>query len=96
MLLRYAAGERSLWSVVQVPTPEEEDARQLHRELNALKQETTEHTRQSRSRAVDDRQALPEKARRTQTMGWHARSRRPPRAAAPRVRANASLQSPDP
>jgi transposase len=43
-LLRYAGGERNLWSVVQVPTPEEEDARQLHRELNALKQETTEHT----------------------------------------------------
>ena len=33
MLLRYEGGERSVWSVVRVPTVEEEDRRQLHREL---------------------------------------------------------------
>ena len=33
MLLRYHAGERDVWSVVRVPTVEEEDRRQLHREL---------------------------------------------------------------
>src|SRR5437879_6657128 len=41
MLLRYYAGERAVWSVVRVPTVEEEDRRQLHRELRTLKQERT-------------------------------------------------------
>src|SRR5206468_6733155 len=41
MLLRYHAGERHVWSVVRVPTVEEEDRRQLHRELRTLKQERT-------------------------------------------------------
>jgi transposase len=44
MLLRYAGGETKVWSVVQVPTPEEEDARQLHRELITLSQQATQHT----------------------------------------------------
>lgn len=44
LLLRYAGGETKVWSVIHVPTPEEEDARQLHRELLALKQQGTEHT----------------------------------------------------
>jgi transposase len=44
MLLRYAGGETKVWSVVQVPTPEEEDARQLHRELLTLQKEATEHS----------------------------------------------------
>jgi transposase len=44
MLLRYAGGETKLWSVVQVPTPEEEGARQLHRELLTLQRQATEHT----------------------------------------------------
>lgn len=42
MLLRYHAGESRVWSVVRVPTVEEEDRRQLHRELRTLK---NEHTR---------------------------------------------------
>ena len=41
MLLRYSWGEREVWSVVKVPTVEQEDARQLHRELWTLKQERT-------------------------------------------------------
>lgn len=41
MLLRYDAGEKKVWSVVRVPTVEEEDRRQLHRELRTLKQERT-------------------------------------------------------
>ncbi|HXI38726.1 MAG TPA: IS110 family transposase [Bryobacteraceae bacterium] len=44
MLLRYAGGETKVWSVVQVPTPEEEDARQLHRELITLSRQATQHT----------------------------------------------------
>jgi len=39
MLLRYHVDERHVWSVVRVPTVEEEDRRQLHRELRTLKQE---------------------------------------------------------
>jgi transposase len=41
MLLRYHAGERKVWSVLRVPTPEEEDRRQLHRELRTLKKDRT-------------------------------------------------------
>lgn len=33
MLLRYHAGDRKVWSVIRVPTPQEEDRRHLHREL---------------------------------------------------------------
>jgi hypothetical protein len=42
MLLRYHAGERRVWSVVRVPTVEEEDRRQLHRELRTWKKEHTQ------------------------------------------------------
>jgi transposase len=49
MLVRYAGGETKLWSVVQVPTAEEEDARQLHRELLTLQQQATEHTNRIQS-----------------------------------------------
>ena len=41
MLMRYHGGERKLWSVVRVPSVEEEDRRQLHRELKGLKKERT-------------------------------------------------------
>ena len=43
MLIRYQAGEQKVWRVVRVPSPEEEDGRQLHRELTSLKQERTRH-----------------------------------------------------
>ncbi len=43
MLKRYEGGERDIWSVVNVPSVEEEDHRQLHRELGALKKERTQH-----------------------------------------------------
>ena len=49
MLVRYAGGETKLWSVVQVPTVEQEDARQLHRELLTLQQEATEHINRIKS-----------------------------------------------
>jgi len=39
MLIRYDNGDRRVWSVVRVPTVEQEDSRQLHRELKALKKE---------------------------------------------------------
>ena len=43
LLLRYHSGERKVWSIVRVPTVVAEDARQLHRELQELKDERTEH-----------------------------------------------------
>jgi transposase len=44
MLIRWHLGERKLWAVVHVPTVADEDRRQLHRELIALKAQRTEHT----------------------------------------------------
>ena len=43
LLLRYHSGEKKVWSVVRVPSAVAEDARQLHRELQELKDERTEH-----------------------------------------------------
>jgi transposase len=42
-VIRHHAGERGGWSVVRVPSPEEEDARRLHRELERLKRERLAH-----------------------------------------------------
>jgi transposase len=44
MLIRYHGGEHKLWSVVHVPTPDDEDRRQPHHELMAVKNERTEHS----------------------------------------------------
>jgi len=44
MLIRYHGGEHKLWSVVRIPTPDDEDRRQPHRELIAVKGRRTEHT----------------------------------------------------
>jgi transposase len=43
MLIRYHGGEKQLWRVVRVPSREDEDARHLHRELEALKRERTRY-----------------------------------------------------
>jgi transposase len=43
MLIRWHNGERKVWAVVHVPTAVDEDRRQLHRELIALKTERTAH-----------------------------------------------------
>jgi transposase len=43
MLVRYASGERKVWSVVHVPSVEAEDRRHLHRELATLKADRTRH-----------------------------------------------------
>lgn len=42
-LMRWWAGEDKTWSVVVVPTVEDEDARHFHRERNTLKKERTAH-----------------------------------------------------
>ncbi len=44
MLMRHYYGEPKVWSVVRPPSREEEDRRQLHRELRALKKEKTRTT----------------------------------------------------
>jgi len=41
MLLRHAAGEKKVWSVVRVPSVIDEDRRQLHRELLTTKRDRT-------------------------------------------------------
>ncbi len=43
MLLRYHAGEHTVWRVVHVPSVVDEDNRQLPRELATLKKERTQH-----------------------------------------------------
>lgn len=41
LLVRYFGGERAVWSVVSVPSREEEDRRHLHRELLTMKRDRT-------------------------------------------------------
>jgi transposase len=41
MLLRHVAGEKKVWSVVRVPSVDEEDRRQVHRELLTTKRDWT-------------------------------------------------------
>jgi transposase len=43
MLSRHLLGERKVWSVVQVPSQEDEDLRHLSREMDALKDERKRH-----------------------------------------------------
>jgi transposase len=43
LLLQHAAGDPRVLSIAQVPTPDEEDGRHLHRELQALNGEATRH-----------------------------------------------------
>jgi transposase len=42
MLIRHRGGEK-VWSVVRVPSPQDEDRRQLHRDLEEMKAERTQH-----------------------------------------------------
>jgi transposase len=43
MLIRWHNGEKKVWAVVRIPTVDDEDRRQLHRELIDLKAHRTEH-----------------------------------------------------
>jgi len=49
MLLRYHGGEKGLWSVVHVPSVEDEAGRHLHREMDCLKKERTMHRNRIKS-----------------------------------------------
>ncbi len=55
MLMRYQAGERRHWSVVNVPSEEAEDGRQLNRELEALNKERTIHRGRIRGLLIQQR-----------------------------------------
>ena len=52
MLMRYYGGERRVWAVARIPTPEQEDERRVHRELGRLRQERTAHSNRIRSLLV--------------------------------------------
>ncbi|MGH7511178.1 MAG: IS110 family transposase [Gemmatimonadales bacterium] len=52
MLMRYWGGERGLWSVVRVPSIEDEEGRRLHRELASLQKERTRHRNRIRGLLV--------------------------------------------
>ena len=49
LLMRYHGGEGQVWKVVTVPSVEEEDARNLHRDLEALNRERTLHRNRIRA-----------------------------------------------
>jgi len=52
MLVRYLNGERKAWSVLHIPSVEDEDARRIHREIKRLKKERTSHTNRIKSLLV--------------------------------------------
>jgi transposase len=60
LLLRYHGGDRKVWSIVRVPSPGDEDARQLHRELQELKDERTEHINRIKGLLASQGLAAPE------------------------------------
>lgn len=59
MLIRWHRGERNVWSVVQVPSVDDEDRRQLHRDLLELKAERTQHTNRIKALLAGCGLALP-------------------------------------
>jgi transposase len=48
LLVRYCEGETNVWSTVEVPDPADEDQRHLHRELDQLRRERTDHSNRVR------------------------------------------------
>jgi len=61
-LIRYRSGERKVWSVVRVPSPKDEDDRQLHRELSTLKKERTRQINRIKGVLASQGVRLPVKA----------------------------------
>jgi transposase len=62
MLVRYHQGEKKVWSVVNPPSVEVEDQRQLHREMMALKRERTHHINRIKGLLASQGVVLPVKA----------------------------------
>jgi len=61
-LIRWFDGEPKVWSVVQVPSVKDEDDRQLHRELRALRSEQTRHTNRISSLLISQGIKIPARA----------------------------------
>lgn len=59
MLIRYHSGETKVWKVVHPPSPQEEDQRQLHRELQTLKSERTRHSNRLQALLISQGVRLP-------------------------------------
>ena len=74
MLIRYHAGERRVWSVLRVPTPAQEDARRVHRELGRLGHERTAHINRIRGLLVLDNQRVKYVGGRLWQRWWNAHS----------------------
>ncbi len=51
-LISYHDGEKDVWSVVRVPSVEQEDARRIDRETERLKKERASHTNRIKSLLV--------------------------------------------
>jgi transposase len=62
MLVRYHGGEKKVWSVVNPPSVEVEDQRQLHRELMSLKRERTHHINRIKGLLASQGVVMPMKA----------------------------------
>ncbi len=94
-LIRYRGGEQKVWSVVRVPSVKDEDDRQLHRELTALKKDRTRHTNRIKGLLTGQGVRLPVKAdfleRLERTHIWDGASV-PPRLQARLVREYERLQ----
>ena len=79
LLIRFTEGEREVWSVVHVPSPEAEDARHLHRELRVLKRDRGRVTSRIRSLLVTQGLRVPVsrgfEARLDQARLWDERPR---------------------
>jgi len=52
LLLREQGGEPKVWSIIRVPTEQQEDERRVHREIERLKKERTAHSNRIRSLLV--------------------------------------------
>ncbi len=48
-LVRYHGGDTQVWSAVRAPSPDQEDARRLHREIERAKEERTEQSQRIQS-----------------------------------------------
>ena len=101
MLMRYHMGDKRVWSVLHVPSVEEEDRRQLHRELNTLKKERTQHQSHQKPAGVSwnsacSEEQLPARARTGASVGWIPASSGAGGASATRVRTHPADRRPDP
>jgi len=80
-LMRYHAGDEDGWKVVRVPTPAQEDMRQLHRELRAAKRERTRSVNRVKALlatqgiAAGERCVVPREIQRLRT--WNGEPLRP-------------------